>query len=98
MNERDSGPKFTHLRKQVAYVAVLPPCCEPVSPGSIPGPGTVCSFCFQSKLASIGFSVGSPEFSSLHLKQVFISLYLSLVQRAFSEKQCLYTEYGYYPL
>ncbi len=35
-----------------------PPHCGPLSPGSIPSPGAVCPFGFQSKLASAGFSFG----------------------------------------
>ncbi len=45
---------------EAGSVAVLPPRCGPLSPGSIPGPGAVCPFDFQSKLASAGFSTGFP--------------------------------------
>ncbi len=52
-------------------VAVLPLHCGPLSTGSIPGPGAVCPFGFQSKLASAGFSPGIPVFL-LHLKLGFL--------------------------
>ena len=56
------------LGKQVS-VAVLPQRCAPLSPGSIPGPGAVRAFGFQSILASAGFS---PVFL-LHLKLGFLN-------------------------
>ena len=54
------------------------PGCGPLSPGSIPGPGAVCPFGFQSKLASAGFSPGTPVFL-LHLKLGFLNLFLELL-------------------
>ncbi len=72
-------------------VAVLPPRCGPLSPGSIPGPGVVWPFGFQSKLASAGFSPGTPVFL-LHLKLHFFSLFLSIRSEGPSGKQYLYTE------
>ncbi len=59
------------MGKQVG-VAVLPQRCAPLSPGSIPGPGAVRAFGFQSILASTGFSPGSPVFL-LHLKLGFLN-------------------------
>ncbi len=65
-------------------VAVLPPRCVAVLPlrsgplilGLIPGPGSVCPFGFQSKLASAGFSPGIPVFL-LHLKLGFVNKSIS---------------------
>ena len=71
---------------EAGSATVLPPCCGPLSPGSIPGPSAVCPFGFQSKLASAGFSPGTPVFL-LHLKLDFFldSCLFLFVQRAFLE-------------
>ena len=45
--------------KEADGIAVLLPCCGPLSPGWILGPSTVCQFGFQSKLASAGFPLAS---------------------------------------
>ncbi len=47
---------------EAGSIVVLPPRCGPLSPGSIPGPGVVCPFGFQSKLASAGFPPGYSGF------------------------------------
>ena len=52
--------------------AVLLQRCAPLSPGSIPGLGTVRAFGFQSILVSAGFSLGSPVFL-LRLKLGFLN-------------------------
>ncbi len=49
--------------------------CASLSPGSIPGPGTVHVFVFQSILASAGFSPGSLVFL-LHLTLGFLNKYI----------------------
>ncbi len=59
-----------------ASVAVLPPRCGPLSPGSIPSPGAVCPFGFQSKLESAGFSPDTPVFL-LHMKLGFLNKSIS---------------------
>ncbi len=70
---------------EAGSVTVLPPRCGPLSPGSIPGPGAVSPFGFQSKLASAGFSPGTPVFL-LHLKLgFFLDCLFLLVQRALLE-------------
>ncbi len=71
---------------EAGSVAILPPRCGPLSPGSIPTPGVVCPFGFQSKLASAGFSPGTPVFL-LHLKLDFFSLFLSIRSEGPSGKQ-----------
>ena len=60
-----------HVRKQVA-LAVLPRRYAPMGPGSIPSPGTVCAFGFQSILTSAGF-LWILWFSLLHLKLDFLN-------------------------
>ena len=54
-------------------IAFASQCCAPVSPGSIPGPGTVCATGFQSILASAGFSLGTPFFL-LYQKLIFSNI------------------------
>ena len=61
---------------EAGSVAVLPLRCGPLSPGSIRGPGIVYPFGFQSKLASIGFSLGTLVFL-LHLKLGFLNKSIS---------------------
>ena len=70
----------------IRTLVVLPPCCGPLSPGSIPGLDTVCPFGFQYKLASVGFSPGTPIFL-LHLKlDLFLDCCLFvIVQRTLLE-------------
>ena len=46
---------FLFLGGKQVGVAVVPQRCAPLSPGSIPGPGAVRPFGFQSILASAGF-------------------------------------------
>ena len=53
-------------------VAVLPRRYAPMGPGSIPSPGAVCAFGFQSILASAGF-LRVLRFSLLHLKLDFLN-------------------------
>ncbi len=67
-------------------IAVLRSHCGPLSPGLIPGPRAVFQFGSQSKLASAGFSLGTPVF----LLQLKLDLYLDynlflFVQRAYLE-------------
>ncbi len=58
-------------------VVVLPWRCTTMSPGSIPAPSAVCTFGFQSILASAGFfSPGSLVFF-LHLKLGFLTIPIS---------------------
>ncbi len=58
---------------EAGSITVLPPRCGPLSPGLIPGPGAVCPFGFQSKLASASFFQGTLVFL-LHLKLDFFDL------------------------
>ena len=44
--------------REAGSLAILPPRCGPMSPGSIPGSGTACPFGFQSKLASLHLKLG----------------------------------------
>ena len=57
---------------EAGSVAVLPRRYAPMGPGSIPSPGAVCAFGFQSILASAGF-LRVLRFSLLHLKLDFLN-------------------------
>ena len=57
---------------EAGSVAVLPQRYAPMGPDSIPSPGAVCAFGFQSILASIGF-LQVLWFSLLHLKLDFLN-------------------------
>ena len=57
---------------EAGSVAVLPRRYAPMGPGSIPSPGAVCAFGFQSILASVGF-LRVLRFSPLHLKLDFLN-------------------------
>ena len=57
---------------EAGSVAVLPRRYAPIDPGSIPSPGAICAFGFQSILASAGF-LRVRRFSLLHLKLDFLN-------------------------
>ena len=57
---------------EAGSVAVLLRRYAPMGPGSIPSPGAVCAFGFQSILASAGF-LRVLGFSLLHLKLDFLN-------------------------
>ena len=57
---------------EAGSVAVLPRRYAPMGLGSIPSPGAICAFGFQSILASAGF-LRVLRFSLLHLKLDFLN-------------------------
>ena len=57
---------------EAGSVAVLPWRYAPMGPGSIPSPGSICAFGFQSILASAGL-LRVLRFSLLHLKPDFLN-------------------------
>ena len=58
--------------REAGSVAVLPRRYAPMGSGSIPSPGPICAFGFQSILASAGF-FRVLRFSLLHLKLDFLN-------------------------
>ena len=68
-HQRD--PNFQNFG-EAGTVSVLPRRYAPMGPGSIPSPGAVCAFGFQSILASAGF-LRVLLFSLLHIKLDFLN-------------------------
>ena len=69
---RRSGKTRWNWAGEAGSVAVLPWRYAPMGPGSIPSPGIICAFGFQSILASAGF-LRVLQFSLLHLKLDFLN-------------------------
>ncbi len=83
---------YDFMLGKAGSVAVLPPRCGPLSPGSIPGPGAVCPFGFQHtcfRRFFSGYSGFPPESKTGLLSGL---LFVSVCSEGPSGKQCLFTE------